>query len=62
MPPKTPKQLREQIEKANEESGNPGHQRTAEGMEVPTPSERELIGNLEKLAQPLPRRDSSPDE
>ena len=62
MPPKTPSELREQIERNNEQPSEPGHERTAEGMEARTPKRREFFGNLEKVARPLPDRDSSPDK
>lgn len=53
MPPKTPSELKEQIEKQNAE--NPpaaGHDRTAEGQEVPTPTRDDFFGNLEKVSKP----------
>jgi len=63
MPPKTPSELREQIEAQQNEPAAPGHERTAEGMEVETPTRRELFGNLGKIARkPLPKRRSSPDK
>jgi hypothetical protein len=59
MPPKTPSELREQIEAQQNEPANPDHERTAEGMEVETPSESDFFGNLRKVARkPLPKRDS----
>ncbi|MBA3733998.1 MAG: hypothetical protein H0W90_02190 [Actinobacteria bacterium] len=61
MPPKTPKELRDQIEAQQSVPAAPGHERTAEGMEVETPTGLELFGNLRKIAQkPLPKRRSSP--
>jgi hypothetical protein len=63
MPPKTPKDLREQVEAQNEQPATPGHERTAEGMEARTPSRREFFGNLRKVARkPLPRDGSSSPE
>lgn len=53
MPPKTPKELKEQIKRQNEE--NPpaeGKDRTAEGLEVPKPSREDFLGNLEKVSKP----------
>ncbi len=52
MPPKTPKQLREEIEAQQNEPATPGHERTAEGMEVETPTRREFFGNLEQVSRP----------
>ena len=53
MPPKTPDELREQIEKQNEEPpAVPGNERTAEGMEVTPPSRDDFFGNLEKVSEP----------
>jgi hypothetical protein len=63
MPPKTPSELREQIEAQQNEPAAPGHERTAEGMETPTPSGSEFFGNLRKIARkPLPKRRSGPDK
>lgn len=52
MTPKTPSELREQIEKQNEEPPAPSHDRTAEGQVVPTPKRSEFFGNLEKASKP----------
>lgn len=63
MPPKTPRELREQIEAQQNEPATPGHERTAEGMEVETPTRRELFGNLRKVAgTPLRKRHSGTDK
>ncbi len=52
MPPKTPSELKEQIEKQNRENPPaPGHSRTAEGLEVPNPTRGHLLGNLEKVSK-----------
>jgi hypothetical protein len=51
MPPKTPNELRKQIEAQQNEPASPGHERTAEGEEVETPSESEFMGNLQKVAR-----------
>ena len=52
MPPKTPDELREQIEKQNEDQPAKGSDRTAEGIEVPTPSREGFLGNLKKVTRP----------
>jgi hypothetical protein len=63
MPPKTPSELREQIEAQQNEPAAPGHERTAEGMETLTPPKGEFFGNLRKIARkPLPKRRSSTDK
>ena len=51
MPPKTPKQLRDEIEAQQKQPASTGYERTAEGMEVETPTRRELFGNLRKIAR-----------
>jgi hypothetical protein len=59
MPPKMPSELQAQIEAQRNEPASEGHERTAEGMEVETPSESDFFGNLRKVARkPLPKRDS----
>jgi hypothetical protein len=51
--PKTPDELKEQIEEANEEPpAVPGNDRTAEGMEVRRPSRDDFFANLEKVSKP----------
>ena len=63
MPPKTPSELREQIEAQQNEPAAPDHERTAEGMEVEPPSESDFFGNLRKVARkPLPKRRGSTDK
>lgn len=53
MAPKTPSELKEQIEKQAEENPPaPDNQRTAEGLEVPTPTRKAFLGNLEKVSKP----------
>jgi len=52
MTPKSPDELRRQLERKNETLAKPGHEYTAEGIEVPIPERRELLANLEKLAKP----------
>jgi hypothetical protein len=49
--PKKPREIKEQIEKANEEPpAVPGNERTAEGMEVQPPERSEFLANLEKVS------------
>lgn len=52
MAPKSPDELREQIEKQNAEPMKEGSERTAEGQEVPIPSRKDFLGNLEKVSKP----------
>lgn len=60
MPPKTPEELREQVERQNAAPAAPGHERTAEGMETRVPGRDEFFGNLEKLVKPeRAKRDSA---
>lgn len=55
MPPKTPSELKKQIEKANEEApAARGHERTAEGLDVPTPTRDDFFSNLEKVSNKRP--------
>jgi hypothetical protein len=44
--PKTPDELKEQIERENEQPATEGDERTAEGLEVRTPSRDEFFANL----------------
>jgi hypothetical protein len=46
-------ELKEQIEKQAEENppAVPDNQRTAEGLEVPTPTPEGFLGNLEKVSK-----------
>jgi hypothetical protein len=57
MTPKSPDELREELERQNEQPAKPGHERTAEGMEVPIPSKHELLDNLKKLSGVEKRRE-----
>ena len=50
--PKTPEELKEEIEKAQESPADEGHERTAESEEVRTPGRDEFFGNLEKVSKP----------
>lgn len=52
MPPKTPSELREQIERENEEQPAEGKSLTAGGMETPNPKRSEFFSNLEKASRP----------
>lgn len=52
MTPKTPKQLRDEIEAANEQPAEEGHEYTAEGKKVPTPTKGDFFSNLEKASKP----------
>jgi len=53
MPPKTPKQLRDQIKKQNaKKPPAAGHSRTAEGLEIRNPKRDDLFSNLEKAIKP----------
>jgi hypothetical protein len=51
VPPKTPKQLREEIEAQQAEETAEGHERTAEGLETPTPSRDDFLANLGKVTK-----------
>lgn len=50
--PKKPDELKEQIEAQQEQPAKEGHERTAEGLSVETPSRGEFFGNLEKASKP----------
>jgi hypothetical protein len=52
MTPKTSKQLREEIEAQQEQPATEGTERTAEGIDVPTPKRKDFFGNLEKVVKP----------
>lgn len=52
MTPKTPSEVKEQIEAQQEQPAKPGHERTAEGKSVPTPKRGDFLGNLAKVARP----------
>lgn len=52
MPPKTPKELKEQIEQQQRDQlPADGKERTAEGKKVRTPKRDEFFGNLEKVSE-----------
>jgi hypothetical protein len=52
MPPKTPSELKEQIERQQDAPAEEGHERTAEGEEVEIPARGDFFGNLEKATSP----------
>jgi hypothetical protein len=54
MTPKTPSELKEQIEREQEKPARPGHEHTAEGKEVETPTREGFFSNLEKASRPAP--------
>jgi len=56
MPPKTPEELKEQIDAQNQEPAKPGHERTAEGQSVPTPKRGDFFRNLGKASKPSPNK------
>lgn len=49
--PKTPEELRAEIEAQNEQPVKEGHERTAEGLSVETPSRGDFFSNLEKVSK-----------
>jgi hypothetical protein len=49
--PKNPDKLREQVETQQGEPAESGHERTAEGLETPTPTRGAFLGNLKKVAR-----------
>lgn len=51
MSPKTPDELKEQIEN-REPATEEGTERTAEGMETPTPERDDFFSNLKKVSEP----------
>jgi hypothetical protein len=52
MPPKTPDELKEQIEEANAPPpADPAKERTAEGLTVEKPSRADFFGNLDQLSR-----------
>jgi hypothetical protein len=52
MPPKTPSELKEQIAKQNEVPATKGHDKTAEGLEIPRPTREQLFADLKKASKP----------
>ena len=52
MPPKTPKELKEQVEDRNEDRPADDHSLTAEGLKVPNPTRDDFFSNLEKASDP----------
>jgi hypothetical protein len=51
MPPKTPEELKEQIAEQNKQPAKEGHERTADGKSVRTPTRGEFFSNLEKISK-----------
>jgi hypothetical protein len=51
MTPKSPDKLLAQIKCQRQKRNSLGHERTAEGMETPTPKRGEFIGNLAKVVR-----------
>ena len=51
MPPKTPSELKKQIKAQKDQPAKEGHERTAEGQEVETPTRVDFFGNLEKVSR-----------
>ena len=58
MAPKTPKELKEQINATNADRPDDDSSRTAEGLKVPNPSRDDFFGNLAKVSEP----DTSADD
>jgi hypothetical protein len=52
MTPKTPSELKQQIKAQREQPAELGHERTAEGQQVETPTRGDFFGNLEKASKP----------
>jgi hypothetical protein len=50
--PKTPEQIKAELEAQQDQPARPGHDRTAEGLSVPTPSRDDFFGNLAKVSKP----------
>lgn len=63
MPPKTPNELREQLERENEQPAEEDHDRSAEGIDLPRPKRADFFANLGKLAEPdhEPEDDDEPN-
>jgi hypothetical protein len=57
MPPKTPKQLLEQVLKRNKDRPADGHSVTAEGLKVRDPKRGDFFGNLSKASKSDPPSD-----
>lgn len=52
MPPKTPKQLLDQLLKRNKDRPADDHSMTADGMKTPNPQRGEFFKSLEKASKP----------
>lgn len=51
MTPKTPNELREQLEHENEQPTSEGQDKSAEGIALPRPERDDFFGNLAKLSE-----------
>lgn len=51
MAPKTPEELKAEIEAANKNRPDDDSSRTAEGLKVPNPSRDDFLGNLAKASE-----------
>lgn len=49
--PKTPEQLKAEIEAANKDRPDDDSSRTAEGLKVPNPSRDDFFGNLARVSE-----------
>lgn len=49
--PKTPRKLRKQVEAQQGKAAAPGHERSAEGVEIRTPTRGEVFGILRKVGK-----------
>lgn len=52
MTPKTPSELKAQVDAQNKQPAKEGKERTSEGLSVETPSEGDFFSNLEKASKP----------
>jgi hypothetical protein len=52
MTPKTPSELKAQVEDENKQPAKEGNERTSEGLSVETPTEGDFFSNLEKVSKP----------
>jgi hypothetical protein len=50
--PKTPEQLKAELEEQNAGPGREDHDRTTEGLSVPRPERGDFLSNLEKVSKP----------
>jgi hypothetical protein len=61
MAPKTPEELKEQLERENAKPHSEDRDRTAEGMSVPRPAREDFLDNLKKLSEPTEESGASRD-